>query len=242
MRSLISKYFSKRLIRQLKRFRNIFKPQFHNQSYSQEGEDRILWRVFGHQKIGFYIDVGAHHPKRFSNTYIFYKKGWRGINIDAMPGSMKAFMKSRPRDINLEIPISNKPQKLTYYIFNEPALNGFSKELSLLRESLDNEYTILEKRELSTSTLEEVLDTYLIKNQLIDFISIDVEGLDFEVLQSINLTRYRPKIILIEALQNTLEHPQNDNLNEFLKEHNYYFFAKTVNTLFFKNKMDHDFN
>ena len=64
-----------------------------NYSWSQEGEDRILYRIFEQQPVGFYVDVGAHHPKRFSNTYFFYRRGWRGINIDAMPGSMKNFEK-----------------------------------------------------------------------------------------------------------------------------------------------------
>jgi hypothetical protein len=62
-----------------------------NQSYSQEGEDMVLYRTFETVKEGFYVDVGAHHPDRFSNTYKFYKQGWRGINIDAMPGGMDPF-------------------------------------------------------------------------------------------------------------------------------------------------------
>ncbi|HIB94217.1 MAG TPA: SAM-dependent methyltransferase, partial [Candidatus Lambdaproteobacteria bacterium] len=98
--------------------------------FSQEGEDVILRRIFEDQKNGFYIDIGAHHPKRFSNTYYFYDRGWEGINIDATPGSMKIFQKFRPRDINLEIAISEKEQQLTYFMFNEPALNSFSKSLS----------------------------------------------------------------------------------------------------------------
>ena len=80
-----------------------------NPSYSIEGEDRIvralLWQK--HDK-GFYVDVGAHHPFRFSNTYLFYTQGWSGINIDATPGSMKAFNKYRPRDINLEVGIGGR--------------------------------------------------------------------------------------------------------------------------------------
>ena len=84
----------------------------------------ILNRFFERKRNGFYVDVGAHHPKRFSNTYTFYKKGWRGVNIDAMPGSMEKFKKIRPRDINLEFAISNKNGTLVYHMFNEPALNG----------------------------------------------------------------------------------------------------------------------
>jgi hypothetical protein len=65
---------------------------------------------------GFYIDIGAHHPKRFSMTQIFYKKGWSGINIDAMPGSMKEFYRTRVRDVNLEIAISKEEGELTFYV------------------------------------------------------------------------------------------------------------------------------
>ncbi|MFM6346540.1 MAG: hypothetical protein ACKPFK_15520, partial [Dolichospermum sp.] len=97
---------------------NIYK--YHNISYSQEGEDLILARFFEKEKNGFYVDIGAHHPQRFSNTYYFYLKGWSGINIDAMPGSMKIFDDLRPLDINLEIPISDKSEILTYYEFDEP--------------------------------------------------------------------------------------------------------------------------
>ena len=81
-------------------------------SYSQEGEDIILARIFGKQQNGFYVDVGAHHPYRFSNTYFFYKRGWKGINIDAMPGSMKIFNKYRPRDKNIEAGISDTKKKI----------------------------------------------------------------------------------------------------------------------------------
>ena len=70
----------------------------------------ILIRIFSNKSHGFFIDVGAHHPKRLSNTYYFYKRGWRGVNIDAMPGSMREFSKFRKRDINLEIPIGNNTE------------------------------------------------------------------------------------------------------------------------------------
>lgn len=85
-----------------------FKKQFfakyvyRNTSYSQNGEDRVLWRYFERQRNGFYVDIGAHHPFRFSNTALFYEANWRGINVDAMPNSMKAFNKYRKRDVNLE--------------------------------------------------------------------------------------------------------------------------------------------
>lgn len=92
-----------------KRISNILHwDKFFEKSYSQEGEDLILKRFFSNKEKGFYIDIGAHHPKRFSNTYLFYSKGWNGINIDAMPGSMRLFNQIRKRDLNLEVPIAKK--------------------------------------------------------------------------------------------------------------------------------------
>ena len=215
--------------------KKIFKTlwPFGSLCYSQEGEDMILSKLFAGQKNGFYVDVGAHHPLRFSNTYLFYKKGWSGINIDAMPGSMSVFEQERPRDINLEIPVSDTNGDLTYYIFNEPALNGFSKELSMSRDGLRGEYKIVETRVLKTRALSEILDEHLPKNQTIDFLSIDVEGLDFEVLSSNNWEKYRPRVVVVEVLSNSVEDLPLSKTYQFLKEHRYVCYAKTDRSTFF---------
>ena len=202
-------------------------------SYSQEGEDMILKRFFEKQHTGFYIDVGAHHPKRFSNTYFFYKTGWKGINIDAMPGSMQIFKKFRPRDVNIEKPISDYRQTLTYYGFNEPALNGFSKKLSEERDDLYG-YKIIFEEELETAPLSEILDKYLPVGQEIDFMSIDVEGFDFKVLKSNNWVKYTPTIILIEILESSLDEIESSEIAIFLKQFGYCIYAKCINTVFFK--------
>ena len=202
-------------------------------SYSQEGEDMVLRRMFEKQKFGFYIDVGAHHPKRFSNTYFFYKQGWCGINIDAMPDSMKAFDKVRPRDTNIEKPIFDKDQTLTYYAFNEPALNGLSKRLSKERSG-KNGYFIKFTQNIETTTLENVLDKSLPKDQEIDFLSIDVEGLDFAVLKSNNFNKYRPKVILIEMLDSeNLIDLESNKIAQYLKNINYSVYVKLINTVIF---------
>jgi hypothetical protein len=202
-------------------------------SYSQEGEDLILQRFIGNTKKGFYIDIGAHHPFRFSNTYHFYKQGWHGINVDAMPGSMNAFKKLRPRDINLEIPVSESKQVLTYYIFNEPALNTFSGEEARKKNGL-RDYKVVEELRLQTFPLSYILDKYLPQNTLIDFLSIDVEGLDYSVLSSNNWEKYQPSIILIESLQSSLENLRDNEMYAYLHALNYRLIAKTLNTLFFQ--------
>ncbi len=202
-------------------------------SYSQQGEDMILRNIFEGQKKGFYVDVGAHHPKRFSNTYLFYKMGWRGINIDAMPGGMKAFNKIRPGDVNLEVAISNKKETLTYYVFDEPALNGFSKDLSEERIKKGN-HQVVAKVDLETSTLEEILDVYLPEGQEIDFLSVDMEGFDLHVLQSNNWEKYRPKFILVESLEFDMEKMEEDGIYKYTRTKGYSLYAKAVTTLIFK--------
>ena len=224
------------LINQIKSFKKKWLDPYIDtyfiKSYSQEGEDMILKRLFGNQKNGFYVDIGAHHPKRFSNTYYFYKKGWMGINIDAMPGSMALFNKSRPRDINIEKPISDKKEKLAYYSFNEPALNSFSKSYSDEMAQLPP-YYIKETIELETSTLEDVLDTYMPQNTVIDFFSVDVENWDFKVLKSNSFEKYTPKAILVEVLENSFSDIEKNEISLYLKEFNYSVYAKAVNTVIF---------
>ncbi len=209
--------------------------EFGTISYSQEGEDLILKRIFENKQTGFFVDVGAHHPKRFSNTYLFYQRGWRGINIDPMPGIMQKFNHIRPNDINIEAAISDKKENLTYYIFNEPALNTFSETEAKKKDGLNN-YKIIEKKIIEVSRLDEFLDKYLPKNQNIDFISIDVEGLDLNVLRSNNWTKYRPKIVLAEAIQSSLENIFDTELVQYMILNNYALFAKTFNTLFFRDQ------
>ena len=206
-------------------------------SWSHEGEDLILSRIFGGQAGGFYVDIGAHHPKRFSNTYLFYKRGWRGINIDAMPSSMKLFDKKRPRDINLEMGIGTNVGELDYYVFNDPALNGFSKELSDQRHEADTAYQVREVIKVDVQPLSQVLDCHLNTNQEIDFMSVDVEGLDFDVLKSNDWSRYRPKFVLAEILGSSLHEIEQSEIGQFMRDQNYVLYAKCMNTVFFKDSL-----
>jgi len=217
----------------LVKFKNNHLDGHANKSYSQEGEDLILRRLFEHKPDGFYVDVGAHHPMRFSNTYLLYRKGWHGINIDAMPGSMKAFNRKRKRDINLEIPVSDKRETLTYYMFNEPALNGFSRELARERDGR-GDCRVIAKQDITTATLEEILDKYLPDGQEIDFMSVDVEGLDLQVLKSSNWEKYRPAYVLAEILNSSLETLAASDIHAFLTKAGYASYAKTVHTVVFK--------
>jgi FkbM family methyltransferase len=220
-----------RVYKRLAELKNAYIPAS-LKSYSQEGEDLILLRIFEKKRTGFYVDVGAHHPFRFSNTYLFYRMGWRGINIDATPGSMKLFNKFRKRDINIEVAIGEKEDILIYYIFNEQALNTFDENLAKQRNGKMG-YYIIKKLPLKVYPLSKILEEYLPIGQEIDFLNVDVEGKDFEVLKSSDWSRFRPKVVLVEILSSSIEEVFESPIYIFMKENGYIFFAKTFNTCFF---------
>lgn len=203
-----------------------------NLCYSQNGEDLILNRLLENKDKGFFIDVGAHHPVRFSNTYLFYKKGWSGINIDAMPGSMTKFNKIRPKDINIECGVGLKNEQLTFYQFNETALNTFSKKEALSKNK--DGYKIIKSNFLQVESLENLLDKYMPRNTKIDFLNIDVEGKDEEVLISNNWEKYKPNYILVEILREKYIANSNSSIKKFLKSIGYIPINKIFDTYIFK--------
>lgn len=206
-----------------------------SRSYSQDGEDMILKALFESKKgyKGFFVDVGAHHPVRFSNTKYFYDRGWKGINIEPTPNAIKAFKLFRKRDINLNIGIGSNEDSLTFYCFNEPALNSFSKEVSEKIHQSGGKYRIIKEEKIEVLPLAKVFDKYLPKGQTIDFISIDVEGLDYNVLLSNDWEKYQPEIILVEENVN-VDELGNSPIYKFLKSKGYSFFAKTLRTCIYK--------
>jgi FkbM family methyltransferase len=211
-----------------------------NWSYSQEGEDVLIDRFLGKPARGFYVDIGAHHPRRFSNTYRFYLRGWYGINVDAMPGSMQPFRKLRPRDINLEVGVAEQPGTLTYYMFDEPALNGFSADLAEQRLAQApagrSPYRLIGTKSIQCTPLNELLDRYADGIQ-IDFLTIDVEGLDLDVLRSNDWQKHRPTLVLAECIdvRDALIKVHDSPTTTFMSECGYRAVAKTFNTVFFRD-------
>ena len=206
-------------------------------SYSQEGEDLILARLLGASAArGFFVDVGAHHPVRFSNTYYFYRRGWRGINIDPLPGTEFRFRRMRPRDITLECGVAAKPGVLTYHSFNEPALNTFSEEEAA--KKIQGEYHVVTRTQVPVRRLDDLLNQHMPFGMAIDFLTIDAEGLDFEIVQSNDWQRYRPRFVLVELLDTELAEISMHPTSLFLVEQGYRACAKSVNTVFFVDKMD----
>jgi FkbM family methyltransferase len=217
----------------LRKVRDAFTDHYARRSYAQEGEDLILHRIFDQQSVGFYVDVGAHHPKRFSNTFIFYRAGWRGINVEPNPAVQRDFRGQRPRDVTVQLGVSDQPGVLTYYEFDDPALNTFDESLVKWRLS-NTPYRLVQQSNVAVERLDSVLSRLLPAGQVIDFLSVDVEGLDLAVLRSNDWQRFRPKCVLIEALQSSLEDAQRGEACAFLQLQGYELFAKTFNSLIFR--------
>lgn len=200
-------------------------------SFSQEGEDMILERHFEHRATGFYVDVGAHHPFRFSNTYNFYRKGWRGINIDAAPGAMQKFRRHRQGDINLEIGIAEHAASIPFYIFDEPALNTFDAATATQRNVLPR--VLVRTVALSVKPLATVLRKHLALGQRITFLSIDVEGKDLEVLRSNDWDAFRPEVVVVETMSEDIDALATTPHHQFLLSKGYAALAKSVHSSFY---------
>lgn len=163
---------------------------FGYRTYAQFGEDAVLLELFKGVTHGRYVDVGAHHPYRYSNTYLLYKKGWHGVNIDPNPHTVELFNKVRPDDKNICSGVGHA-SVLTYYRFSDPAVNTFKKnEAEKWKRKSFLKFlgtTDVEVRPLST-----------LVDGPIDLLTIDAEGMDLEVLQSYDW-KYYPNVIIIEG-------------------------------------------
>ena len=172
-------------------------PSYHL-SCSQFGEDMIVRHLLADVRAGFYVDVGAHHPVYLSNTYHFYRRGWRGINVDAIPGSMAAFDLLRPRDVNVEACLDVRAgEDRQLIVFDRPALNTLSEEQAEAAVEA-GQGRVVARRMVRTQTLAGLLDRHLPPGQPIHFLSIDVEGLDEAILTHHDFGRYRPRVLVFE--------------------------------------------
>lgn len=166
-------------------------------TYSQNGEDLIIDKLLKNKKNGFYIDVGAYDPVRFSNTKRFYDKGWSGINIEPDTGNYMKFLKTRKRDINLNIGINTKAGRITFYKFFPDTLSTFSSKSA--KDYINLGYSLISKKTIKVSSLSKIIKEKC-KGKVIDFLSVDTEGFDFKVLQSNDWKLSSPRVICVESV------------------------------------------
>jgi hypothetical protein len=210
-------------------------------SFSQSGEDLIVDFIFKNlfQTSSFtYIDIGAFNPFLFSNTAKFYlEAGNRGINIDANSDSISEFCKHRPDDINLNFGIGEMSGLLKYYMFSGAALNTFSK---IEADKYSDQLTGI--KEIKVETLPFIISNYC-NNIFPDFMSLDVEGSDFEIIKTIDINN-SPKVICVETIINTEGNSWEKNweLIDYVKNMGYVHHSDTaINSIFIKKGELNDF-
>ena len=169
---------------------------FKKKTYSMHGEDLVLEKYFKEIDNGFYVDIGCYHPIQYNNTILLYQKGWRGINIDINEFSIKLFNFCRPDDLNLNLAVSDKNGEVDFY---------YQKRLSVLNTLVKARADIVfqkrvKKGRIKSQTITEILDDTIYKNKPIDFLKIDAEGVDLDILKSLDFSRYSPKLVCIEIL------------------------------------------
>ena len=171
-------------------FQSIKKNKYVKKSYSGGAIDLIIDYYFKDKKEGIYVDVGAYHPLRGSNTYKLFKRGWSGINIDLDPQTTDIFNHFRPKDENICAAVSDLAvEKKLFFHHNRSAINTLEEKLG---------YRAKEIRRIKTTTLNEILENSKFKLLDLDFLSIDVEGHELDVIKGLDLQKYPIKIIVIE--------------------------------------------
>ena len=165
-------------------------------SYSMDGEDLEIVKYFENLNNGFYVDVGCYHPVEVNNTYLLYKKNWKGINIDPNKFSIELFNFLRPDDLNYNLAISNKGGQGEFYY--QKKLSKLSTLKKAIAKGVFQEN--FKTKKITTSRLSDLIDKTKFKNKKIDFLNVDAEGSDLDVLKSLNFNIYRPKLICVEII------------------------------------------
>jgi len=210
----------------LQKIKNVFYRKFKT-SFAKSGMDLQLYQMLKQKSYGFYVDVGSHHPILTSNTFFFYLRGWGGVCIDPNPEFVNLYQEKRPKDIFLNIGISNSSEhEMNYYKLKDELSerNSFSKEYIETNNLMDYVSEIIP---IKIKPLSKVFSEIKIPDTGIDFLTVDCEGLDLEVLKSNDWNRYRPKIVIIETY-GVLKEDLNSLSSKYMESVGYTLTGKTI--------------
>ena len=225
------------MINKIASYLSIFnrKIKYKKISYSLNAVDLIIDYIFKDKDIGTYVDVGAQHPISNNNTYLLFKRGWSGVNIDLDKKNIDLFNISRPRDINLNFAISDKQQEVELYFYHDASpINTLNKQVADFQKA-----SVKSVKKINSYTLNNILEKIDFKKK-IDYMNIDVEGYEEKVLSGFDINRYKPNVISVEFLDlkmNELE-IKNNNIDRLIDSNLYKYF--TNNDYYFVNWLHGD--
>ena len=201
----------------------------YKKSYSYNGVDLLIDHFFKNKNNGLYVDIGCYHPIEGSNTYKLYKKGWHGINIDLDTHSINLFNSFRPNDENLEIAVSSS--KGSAELFSHHTHSAIQTiNMKTAKERYGKSFV---SKTIDSNDLNSILEASKFNVNKVDFISIDVEGHEFEILKNFDFKKYQPSIFVIEYndpslkkiefYYQNLENVKRSDLYKLLTENQYHF-------------------
>ena len=212
--------------------------RFGGVTYAQHGDDIVIRCVFDSLGIDnpSYLDIGAHHPSNISNTKLFYDAGSRGINVEANPNLFSQFMVDRPYDINLNFGVGKQAGFIPFYMIdNYSGRNSFDFETVNAFIQDYPEFSIKQVVDLPVMTVAQILQNRAVP----DFLTIDVEGLDYDILKSIDFKRYPFKVICVEV-GGSDKINYADAVSSLLEENNYFSLIRCgANLIFVAKQYEH---
>lgn len=207
-------------------------------SFSQAGEDQLIRYLFQNLAIEYptYLDIGANHPFIGNNTFLFYSRGCRGVCIEPDPNLFELIKKNRKRDVLLNAGIGGGVTDMQgdLYVFPDPysGWNTFSQEEAMNR-SVETGIKIKSVQKIDLLNINNVMGLYF--KPWPNLLSIDVEGMDLEIIQSIDFSLYRPEVICAETITFSMERKEEKigDISQYLSSKGYFEFGDThINTVF----------
>lgn len=204
--------------------------------FSQGGEDIAIDLLLSPETTkGLFVDIGAYHPIRFSNTFTSYINGWRGVNVDGNKAAIESFQTIRPGDINIHALVSDCVETVEFFKFPEGAWNTTDAAAARMLNARGRaENTIVSTETMQTVHIMSILDQY-IANKKFDLLTIDAEGMDLRIVRAIDFRKYRPKVIALEL--GPLDW-MNESFSGFLKEIRYKVYMQCMHTVILQKEAD----
>lgn len=210
-------------------------------TYSQVGEDRIISYLFHSLNIPLpsYLDIGTNEPIISNNTFLLYDKGCKGVCIEPDPEMVKVIKRKRPKDIVLNVGIGiTETSDAAFYLF-PGKLNGWSTFSEVEAGIREAESGLKAKIiPIPLKNINDIIATYF--NPYPNFISLDVEGLDLDILKSLDFDRFQPEVICVETISFSITNTEEklDDIMDFMHSKGYFTYADThVNTIFCKKSL-----
>ena len=226
---------------------NILKELYYNKyskkSFSISSVDLIIERIFSNFDHGIYLDIGCNHPIKYNNTYLLFRKGWNGINVDLDSESIKQFNLMRKKDHNVNALVTSKDneEKDLYFYHTRSAINTISKDLVEKRENKPKKI-----KKLKGMSINTIIQNSPFQNKKINLLTIDIENYEFEALKEFNFDKYNVDVIVseitdinsskLELYNNSLEKITDSKIYELLTRNNYKLINWVNSDLVFVNK------